>query len=484
MPIEYLILGGAALLLASVVASKASGRFGVPALLVFLVIGMLAGSDGPGGIEFDYPWAAQFLGIVALTLILFAGGLDTRWASVRPVLRESLLLSTAGVLLTAALLAGFASWVLGMSFREGMLVGSIVSSTDAAAVFGILRSRSLSLPARLRAVLELESGSNDPMAVFLTVGMIGMLSSAGFGMASFGWLFARQMAIGGALGYGMGKLMCTAVNRLDLEYEGLYPAVTLALVLLTYGLAAAAGGNGFLAVYLAALVLGNADFLHKRSLIRFHDGLAWLMQIVMFLTLGLQVFPSRLPAVTAAGLAIALFLIFVARPAAVMLLLLFSRLSWRERVLVSWVGLRGAAPIVLATFPLLAGVGKAELIFDVVFFIVLTSALLQGPSIGFVAGRLGLVERTAHARMDPLELVSNGERDLVEIGIDKASPANGKRVVDLNLPPNTLLLLVERGAAHIIPRGRTALQEGDILLVLAARDEIPAVKAMLGAPPG
>jgi cell volume regulation protein A len=479
MPIEHLILGAAILLLASVVASKASGRFGVPALLVFLVVGMLAGSDGPGGIEFDYPRAAQWLGIVALALILFAGGLDTRWPNVRPVLRESLLLSTAGVALTAVLVALCSQFVLGLTFLEGMLLGSIVSSTDAAAVFGILRSKNLSLPNRLRSLLEFESGSNDPMAVFLTVGMITLISVQGFGLGGLGLMFLKQMTLGGALGYGMGKSMIMVVNRLELEYEGLYPAVTLALVLLTYSLAAVAGGNGFLAVYLAAMVLGSSDFLHKRSLIRFHDGLAWLMQIAMFLTLGLQVFPSRLPSVTVPGLAIALTLMFLARPASVLLLLLGSTLLWRERVFVAWVGLRGAAPIVLATFPLLAGTAKSGLMFDIVFFIVLTSALIQGTSIGWIAGRLGLAQRIDHPRVDPLELVSNGERDIFEFSIDMASPAEGKRIVDLELPPNTLVLLVDRAGTHIIPRGGTTIQQGDHLLILAAKDLMPAVRKLL-----
>jgi cell volume regulation protein A len=284
------------------------------------------------------------------------------------------------------------------------------------------------------------------MAVFLTVGMITLISVPGFGFGGLVLMFAQQMVLGGALGYGMGKLMVYVVNRLELEYEGLYPAVTLALVLLTYSLASVAGGNGFLAVYIAAMVLGNSDFLHKRSLMRFHDGLAWLMQIAMFLTLGLQVFPSRLPSITLPSLAVALFLMLLARPAAVLLLLLRSSLGWRERVLVSWVGLRGAAPIVLATFPLLAGISKAGLMFDVVFFIVLTSALMQGTSIGWLSARLGLAQRSNQMPLDPLDLVSNGERDIVEFPIDAASPVAGKRIMDLELPPNTLVLLVERAA--------------------------------------
>ncbi|MCC7175356.1 MAG: potassium/proton antiporter [Bryobacterales bacterium] len=484
MTVEHLMLGVAVLLLASVIANKASGRFGVPALLVFLVVGMLAGSDGPGGVDFYYPWAAQSLGIVALALILFAGGLDTHWPNVRPVLRDSLLLSTLGVALTAVLVAVCSRFVLKLSWLDGLLLGSIVSSTDAAAVFGILRSKRLSLPNHLRSLLEFESGSNDPMAVFLTVGMIALISRPEFGPAGVAVMFVQQMVVGGILGFGMGKLMVVVVNRLELEYEGLYPAVTLALVLLTYGLAAAAGGNGFLAVYLAAIVLGNSDFLHKRSLVRFHDGLAWLMQIAMFLTLGLQVFPSRLPAIAAPSLLIAAFLIFLARPIAVLALLLGSRLKWRERLLVSWVGLRGAAPIVLATFPLLAGIEKAGLLFDVVFFVVLASALLQGTTVGLLAGWLGLAERSQLGQYDPLDLISNGERDLVEVLINDASRGEGKRVLDLGLPAETLLLLVNREGRQFMPRGATVLQAGDIVLALAAREQIPTVRAQLSGPHG
>jgi potassium/hydrogen antiporter len=480
MAIEHWMLGVAVLLLGSVIASKASGRFGVPALLVFLGVGMLAGSDGPGGIEFDYPLAAQSLGIVALSLILFAGGLETRWPNVRPVLGVSLRLATLGVALTAVLVALCSMLVLRLTFLEGLLLGSIVSATDAAAVFGILRSKNLGLPNRLRSLLEFESGSNDPMAVFLTMGVIALISVPGFGAGRLGLMFVQQMALGGALGYGMGKLMVFVVNKLDLEYEGLYPVVTLALALLTYGLAAVAGGNGFLAVYLAAMVLGNSDFLHKRSLVRFHDGVAWLMQIAMFLTLGLQVFPSRLPSITLPGLALASFLMFVARPFAVLLLLLGSSLSWRERLLVSWVGLRGAAPIVLATFPLLAGFAKAGIMFDVVFFIVLTSALMQGTSLGWVAKRLGLVQYTGQPQMDPFELMSNGERDIVELSIGASSPAGGKRIVDLELPPNTLVLLVDRAGTYVIPRGGTSLEQGDRVLILSAKGQMGAVEKALG----
>jgi cell volume regulation protein A len=480
MPIEQVMVGIAVLLLGSVIASKASGRFGVPALLVFLVVGMLAGSDGPGGVHFDYPHAAQSLGIGALAFILFSGGLDTRWINVRPILVPSLILSTAGVLATAVLVALCAKALLGMGFAEAMLLGSIVSSTDAAAVFGILRSKHINLQTRLRSLLEFESGSNDPMAVFLTVGVIALITSPDFGAARFGLMFIQQMTLGTALGFGMGRTMVFAVNRLKLEYEGLYPAVTVALVLFTYGATAVVGGNGFLAVYVAAIVMGNSDFLHKRSLMRFHDGLAWLMQIAMFLTLGLQVFPSQLLPVLPAALVIALFLMFIARPAAVLVLLLGSVLAWRERLLISWVGLRGAAPIVLATFPLIAGIPSSGLIFHIVFFIVLTSGILQGTSVGWLAHRLGLAESSREDTTDPLELISNGDRDISEFVVGAGSPVCDRRIVDLQFPANTLILLVDRSGTYIIPRGSTRLHLGDRLLVLAGKLDLPAVERVFG----
>jgi cell volume regulation protein A len=480
MPIEHVMVGIAGLLLASVIASKASGRFGVPALLVFLVVGMLAGSDGPGGIDFDYPRAAQSLGIGALAFILFAGGLDTRWVNIRPILVPSLILSTAGVLATAVLVAFCTKAVLGMGFAEAMLLGSIVSSTDAAAVFGILRSKHINLQTRLRSLLEFESGSNDPMAVFLTLGVIALITRPDFGAARFGVMFVQQMTLGAALGFGMGRGMVFAVNRLKLQYEGLYPAVTVALVLFTYGAAAVIGGNGFLAVYAAAIVMGNSDFLHKRSLMRFHDGLAWLMQIVMFLTLGLQVFPSRLLPVMPAALVIALFLMFIARPTAVLILLLGSAVTWRERLLISWVGLRGAAPIVLATFPLIAGIPSSGLIFHVVFFIVLTSGILQGTSVGWLAHRLGLADSSRESTIDPLELISSGDRDISEFFVAADSPVRDRRIVDIQFPANTIVLLIDRNGTYIIPRGSTTLQVGDRMLILAAKPEFDAVEKVLG----
>ncbi len=480
MTIEYLLLGASGLLLLSVIASKASGRMGVPALLLFLGIGMLAGSDGPGGIHFDDPWLAQSLGVVALAFILFAGGMDTVWSQVRPVLGPGLALSTAGVALTAGLVATFATTVLQMSWTEGLLIGAIVSSTDAAAVFAVMRSRYVSLRHPLKPLLELESGSNDPMAVFLTLALISLITGASDSPRDLVPMFARQMALGTAIGYGTGKLMVLLVNRLRLEYEGLYPVLTLSLVLLTYSGSAWLGGNGFLAVYLAGLMMGNSEFIHKRSLTRFHDGLAWLMQIAMFLTLGLQVFPNQLVPIAGPGLLLALFLMIVARPLAVFLTLAFTSLNLREKTMVAWVGLRGAVPIILATFPLLAGVPQAGMIFNLVFFIVLTSVLLQGTSIPLAARWLGVDEPwqprlEASPVWDAPTTLKSG---LLEVGVPDTSPAVGWRLLDLGLPKSAYVVLIARKGRSFVPDGSTVLEAGDSLLVFADQPSAIRLRSM------
>jgi cell volume regulation protein A len=479
--IETLLLIAATLLLVSVLASKASDRLGIPALLIFLVLGMLAGSDGPGGIYFDDAWTSQFLGVVALALILFAGGLDTNWESVRPVLRPALLLSTIGVALTALVVGSFAVFVLDFTLLQGLLLGAIVSSTDAAAVFSVLRARSASLRGNLKPLLELESGSNDPMAVFLTVALVRLLADPDASVADVAPFFVQQMAVGGALGYGMGRAAAWLVNHLRLEYEGLYPVLTLSLVLLTYALTASAGGNGFLAVYIAGIVLGNSRFIHKASLVRFHDGLAWLMQITMFLTLGLLVFPSRLPAVAMSGLAVSLFLLFIGRPVAVFVTLAFGRFTARERAMVAWVGLRGAVPIVLATFPLLAGVPNADTIFNVVFFIVLVSVLVQGTTLPLVARLLGAHAPMAKRRQSPIEIepLEGVDADLVEFVVPPSSPVVGRSIVEIGLPAGSLIVLICRGERFFVPSGKTVFEPGDVVQVLANPETARRVGAVL-----
>jgi cell volume regulation protein A len=479
--IESILLGASVLLLISIITSRAFAKLGVPSLLLFLAIGMLAGSDGPGGIYFDDPWLAQSLGVVALVFILFAGGLDTNWASIRPVLGQGLALSTFGVFITALLVGIFATLVLGLSQLEGLLLGAIVSSTDAAAVFSVLRSKKITLKGHLKPLLELESGSNDPMAVFLTIGLIHLLQKPTAGMFTLVPMFIQQMAVGAVAGYAMGKVIVLILNRIRLEYDGLYPVLTLSLVLLTYGGTAWIGGNGFLAIYLAGLVMGNSNFIHKRSLLHFHDGLAWLMQIAMFLTLGLLVFPSRLVPVMGSSLLVAAFLMLVARPISVMASLSISKIRWPEKIMVSWVGLRGAVPIILATFPLLAGLPKAETIFNIVFFIVITSVLLQGASIPLVARWLKVDAPMIRKPQPPLEFAPSCDlkSELVEIRIPQHSQVVGKQILELGLPQGALIVLVSKADECFTPNGGTILEAGDQLLMLADKDSMAKIRTLL-----
>lgn len=478
---ESILIGASILLLLSVLVSKVSDRFGIPALLLFLILGMLAGSDGLGGIYFDDPALAQSIGVIALILILFSGGLDTEWNGIRPVVKEGLLLSTFGVFITALIVGFFASVLLGWSLVEGLLLGSIVSSTDAAAVFSVLRSKGIGLKNQLKPLLELESGSNDPMAIFLTVGLIRLITQPNLPSVNLIGFFILQMLAGAVLGYGMGRVMPFLINRLKLGYEGLYPVLTLSLVLLTFGLTTAMGGSGFLAVYLAGIVMARHHFIHKRSLVRFHDGLAWLMQIAMFLTLGLLVFPSRLVPIVGIGLLIAGCLMFIARPVSVFVCLLPSALNWREKTFISWVGLRGAVPIILATFPLLARVPQADLIFNVIFFVVLTSVLLQGTSISRMARWLRVDTPAIPKRVYPIESapISGLKSELKELTIPPNSHMAGKAIVELGLPADFLVILIARGDDFILPSGGTVLQGNDALLVLTDEESFDIVQAKL-----
>jgi potassium/hydrogen antiporter len=387
-PIDVIFIVFSTLVILSIFTIKLSNRFGIPSLVLFLAIGMLAGSDGLGGITFDNPSLVRSLGITALVLILFSGGLDTEWAAVRPIVWQGVSLSTIGVLITALLIGVFVSWVQGFSFLEGLLLGAVVSSTDAAAVFMVLRARKTKIPRRLIQLLEFESGSNDPMAVVLTIALIQLLLEPSTSFGELAVFFVMQMGLGAVLGIAMGEIMRRLFNALDLELEGIYPVLSVALALMTYGLTDFLHGSGFLAVYLAGLVMQRKPFTHQQSVLRFHDGLAWLMQVTMFLALGLQVFPARLVPIAGVGLLVSLFLIFVARPASVHMALALSPMSFREQTLVAWAGLRGAVPIILATFPIVAGIQQADTIFHMVFFIALTSVVIQGTAIPWLTRAL------------------------------------------------------------------------------------------------
>jgi len=475
-----LLLVGALLLLA-IMAGKASGRVGLPGLILFMLIGIAVGSEGIGGIAFDDANLAQSVGIVALSLILFSGGLDTRWSSVRPVLWQGIGLSTVAVALTAGIVGGVATWMLGLPLLKGLLLGAIVSSTDAAAVFSVMRSRGLGLAKRLRRILELESGSNDPMAVFLTVGLLTLIVNPGYPFISLVPMFLIQMGLGGLVGVVLGHLAASIINRLDLAYDGLYPVYTLAVALFVYGVADTLGGNGFLAVYLAGMSMATHSFIHKRSVLRFHDGVGWLMQIVMFVVLGLLVYPSDLIRVAVPGLVIALVLVFVARPLGVFLTLRFSSLSTRELLMISWVGLRGAVPIVLATYPLVYGLQDADLIFNVVFFAVGLSVVLQSPLIPAVARRLGVDEPVERSTRYPLELEQTSalDSDLIEVRVPAKSAIIGKKILELNFPEQALVVLIGRGRQFIVPRGATVIETDDKLLFLSDQDTVTKVRQIV-----
>jgi cell volume regulation protein A len=473
LTIENILLIGSILLFVSIVVGKTSYKFGVPTLLLFLGIGMLAGSEGLGGIHFEEPKIAQFIGIIALNFILFSGGLDTNWAAVKPILKEGIALSTICVLITALSLGTFVFFITDLTIFESMLLGSIVSSTDAAAVFSILRSKSLALKKNLRPTLELESGSNDPMAYVLTIVFLSLVVNQDANVTSVIPMFLGQMAIGAIAGFGFGKISKFIINRIRLDFEGLYPVLVIALMFTTFAATDFVGGNGFLAIYINAVYLGNQDLIHKKTILKFFDGQAWLMQIVLFLTLGLLVTPSEVVPYFGVGIIISIFLILVARPFGVFLSLVFFKMKLRRRVYISWVGLRGAVPIVFATYPLLAGIDKANMIFNIVFFISVTSVLIQGTTISLFAKWLNValpekVKKITEFDRLNLELPKS---TLKEFEILPDFSAVNKQIVELNFPQSAFIVMIKRNGAYIRPGGSTEIHANDVLVILADNDK-------------
>ena len=455
------------LLLIGTASSKFASRLGMPVLVLFLAVGMLAGSEGIGGIAFENYGFANSLGSVALALILFDGGLRTSITAVKSAWRPALSLSTIGVLVTSVLTGLAAAWVLKIPLLHGMLLGSIVGSTDAAAVFSILRTSGLKLPEQLTATLEVESGSNDPMAIFLTVGLIGVITGTAGSTGELLALFVLQFGVGSIIGIGAGYAGAWLVNRSNLDHPGLYPILALSIGLLTFGLTALAGGSGFLAVYLAGIMFNHKLSVFRRGIFLFHDAGAWLSQIVLFVMLGLLSFPSRLLSVAFEGLLIALVLVFVARPLAVVMSTLPFRFNSRELTFLSWVGLKGAVPITLATFPLLAGVQGSELMFNVVFFVVLVSAITQGWSLALVARLLKIGQPLDSTT--PLSVEINALRhvdgEIVEYVVATSSRVAGRTLNDLALPYGVVVTLVVRDKGVVIPRGFTVFQPGDHVFI-------------------
>lgn len=479
--VEGILIIGSFLLFISILASKFSTKLGIPTLLIFLAIGMLAGSDGLGGIRFESPYIAKVLGAITLTLILFSGGIDTEYEHIRSIIWNGVLLSTIGVLVTAFSIGYFVYLVTDFSLIEGLLVGSIVSSTDAAAVFSILRSRNLHLKANLSPTLELESGSNDAMAYFLMIFFTSLLtSSQEISMWSALPRFFQEMFIGGAVGLVAGNGMVFVVNRIKLMYESLYPGLTLAMILFTYSATNSIHGSGFLAVYIAGLILGSQKFIHKKSLIRFYDGISWLMQVVMFISLGLLVYPHRLIPIAGIGFLISGVLMFLARPISVFLSLAFTKVTFNQKLFISWVGLRGAVPIVFATYPLLEGVTKSDKIFHIVFFIVLTSVLFQGTTLYPLAKWLKLEDIVPEKKSRAIKLSEDVKSELLELVVPQESIAAGKKIVELGFPKNSLVVLISRDKRYLTPRGDTEILPGDKLMVMADdKHELKEVQACL-----
>ncbi len=470
---ENVLLIGSILLIISILAGKTSYRFGVPTILFFLAVGILAGSEGIGRIYFNDPKTAQFIGIMSLNFILFSGGLGTNWQIVKPFVKEGLFLSTFGVLITALSIGVFLFLVTELRIIESLLLGSIVSSTDAAAVFSVLRSKKLALKHNLRTILELESGSNDPMAYFLTITFLTLITNPEVSLASMVPIFFQHMIIGVILGFAIGKLGTFVLNNIKLDYEGLYPVLTIAIMYFSFSITDFLGGNGFLAVYLGAVYIGNQDIIHKRTIIKTFDGFAWLMQIVLFLTLGLLVYPSDLLEITGIGLLVSIFTILLARPISVFCCLLYSKTKLKGKLFISWVGLRGAVPIVFATYPLLAGIERSQTMFNIVFFVSVSSVIVQGTFLLQVARWLGIVLPEDSKPKTPVEeLLEDGAKsEYLEIFIRSNYKAVNKRIVDLNFPLKAIIAMIRRDKQYITPNGSTEIKKGDVLMILSEDKE-------------
>jgi cell volume regulation protein A len=468
-----LILVTGALLAAGIAGGLLADRMRIPGLLLFLGLGMLAGSEGIGGIDFNDPELARTLGTVALVLIVFEGGLTAGWPEIRPVLWTAASLATLGTILTA-LIAGFAAkLIFGLSTLEGMLVGGAVAATDSAAIFAVLRRSRLEK--RLARSLEGESGMNDPVALLLVVGFVEWIQQPGYGAADMAGLLVLKLALGAAIGLALGRLAVLALNAVRLPTDGIYPVATIAVAGIAFGVAEVAHGSGLLSVYLTALALGSANVPARRTIAAFHEGVGEVAQIGLFILLGLLVFPSALGDVALEGLALSAVLILVARPLAAFVATAFSSLALRERAMLGWAGLRGATPIWLATFPVVAGVAGGHELFAIVFFVVVTSTLVQGATFEPLARRLGL---TTDEPALPRRLLESGRirrmgGDVVSYRLRPAAAAAGHLVRELGLPREALVNVIVRDGHAIPPRGSTEVREGDELHILV-RGELRA----------
>jgi potassium/hydrogen antiporter len=486
-----LILVAGALLAAGIVGALLADRVRIPGLLLFLGLGMLAGSEGIGGIHFDDAELARTLGTIALVLILFEGGLTAGWSEIRPVLGTAASLATVGTVVTAVAAGLAAKWIFDLGTLEGMLVGAAVAATDSAAIFAVLRRSTLEK--RLARSLEGESGMNDPVALLLVIGFIDWIQQPDYGLVDMAGLLALKLALGIAIGLLLGRLAVIALNRVRVPTDGIYPVATIAIAALAYGLAEAAHGSGLLATYLTALALGSGNIPARRTIVAFHEGVGWVAQIGLFILLGLLIFPSTLGDVALEGLALSAALILIARPLAAFAATLLSPLNLRERAMLGWAGLRGATPIWLATFPVVAGVGTGQELFSIVFFVVVTSTLIQGASFEPLAARLGL---TTDQPALPRRLLESGRirrmgGDVVSYRLRPGAAAAGHPVRELGLPREALVNVIVRDGRAIPPRGSTEVREGDELHILVRgelREEVERMtqrwhEGPVGTPP-
>ena len=480
----YFLLGGTVLIFLSILISKTGYKFGVPVLLLFLLLGMLAGNF----IHFEDAQAAQNIGMVALCIILFSGGMDTKYAEIKPIAKEGVVLATLGVLLTAALTGTFIWWItnftplgniLKLNFIESLLLASVMSSTDSATVFAILRSKSVRLKQNLRPLLELESGSNDPMAYLLTIVLIQIIQK-GTGDINM-WvqvgLFLYKFIAGAAFGFFLGKFIVRIINKINLNNDGLYMVLMLISTFFIFSLTEVAQANGYLAVYIGGLVIGNSKFVHKKSIIKFYDGLTWLFQIIMFLVLGLLVNVADLGRIAVPALLIGVFMIVLGRPLSVIISLLpFRKLTTKARGYVSWVGLRGAVPIIFATYPLVAGIPYAQDIFNIVFFITILSMAIQGTTVSSGAKLLGLAFKDTEAKKKSefgveFDFSDGVKSAMSEVVVTEESLRFGNKLMNINIPEKSLVVMVKRGSHYFIPSGNSILEKGDVMLIITDDEE-------------
>jgi len=459
-----LLLVGA-VLAASIVVALGAARTGLPLLVAFLALGMLLGSDGPGRVEFDDAELARTVGIVGLAAILYEGGLQTSWRRLRQVAVPAALLSTVGVAVSAVLTGIAAYFLFDLSWLGAVLLGAVVASTDAAAVFATLRFTHIRR--RLARTLEAESGGNDPMAIALTLGLIAWIEEPAYGFADLSLLVVQQLGLGLVVGVALGAGASWVFGRLPHSIGAFAPVASVAAAALSFGAADVIGGSGFLAVYLVGLAVGSTPSRYRRQLVAFHEGLAFLAQVALFVVLGLLVFPHELPAVAVSGLALALLLMLLVRPAAVWVSTALSDFTSRERLLLGWAGLRGAVPIVLATFVLSSDVPQADTIFNVVFFVVVVSTIVQGTTLEWLGGRLGLLSPAPPSLHPPLEVGPLSKLDLVDFVVASDHAIAGAAVREVGLPRSAIIAVVTRGDDTIPPRGSTVIEPGDRLFVLA-----------------